>query len=201
MEEAREKISSVGGAVVAKIGSMVSNDQDAHPHVDHGERLIDMNAFNLANPIQPVECPYCDNQAELVQGKEIYPYPGSPQNGMYWLCRPCKAWVGTHKNSPRFAPKGSLANAELRRARQEAHAAFDVIWTENLMSRAEAYAWLARELGVQVKRCHIGFFDVVQCVEAKRLSVQLFDDLIADHGYPVAVGQQQAIQKQIEARA
>lgn len=160
------------------------------------------NTTGPTSPIQPVQCPYCDNQAELVQGKEIYPYPGSPQNGMYWLCRPCKAWVGTHKNSPRFAPKGSLANAELRKARQAAHAAFDPIWNENLMKRTEAYSWLANELGLKVNRCHIGFFDVAQCVEAKRLSAQLFEDLTAfDHDERITVIRQPELQQKQQTGA
>jgi hypothetical protein len=132
-------------------------------------------------PIKTVFCPYCEKPAELVHGKEIYPHAGPPQNGMYWLCRPCQAWAGTHKNSSRHAPKASLANAALRKARQKAHTAFDRLWSENLMQRTEAYAWLATELGVHVKRCHIGFFDLDQCLKVAQVSVEMFEDLTADH--------------------
>ncbi|MBU6993487.1 zinc-finger-containing protein [Ferrovum myxofaciens] len=131
-------------------------------------------------PILTVLCPYCNTQAELVHGEEIYPHAGPPQNGMYWLCRPCKAWAGTHKNSPKHAPKANLANAPLRKARQKAHATFDLLWIENLMSRAEAYSWLANELGILLKRCHIGFFDMDQCLETERLAGELFEDLTKD---------------------
>lgn len=31
------------------------------------------------------------------------------------------------------------------------------------MTRSEAYAWLAGELGIHVGQCHIGWFDVAQC--------------------------------------
>lgn len=31
------------------------------------------------------------------------------------------------------------------------------------MTRRAAYSWLAGELGVEVKRCHIGWFDVAEC--------------------------------------
>lgn len=73
-------------------------------------------------------CPYCGQQASLVSGKEIYPYRPDLHDRMFWLCRPCDAYVGTHKNSKRHVPLGLLANADLRWARMRAHAVFDGYW-------------------------------------------------------------------------
>lgn len=110
-----------------------------------------------------VTCPYCFLPAALVDSAEVY---GGRSYGMIWLCRYDQAWVGVHKNSPTNAPLGRLANAELRRAKQEAHAAFDPLWKSRRMSRASAYAMLAAALGIDVKDCHIGLFDVETCKRA-----------------------------------
>jgi len=58
---------------------------------------------------------------------------------------------------------GTLANAELRAARNRAHAAFDPIWRSGEMSRRKAYAWLGDQLGLPVKRVHIAEFDLATC--------------------------------------
>ena len=118
-----------------------------------------------------VDCPYCGRQAELVHGSEIYLRPGPPQRNLYWLCKPCQAWTGVHQNSRKYAPKGSLANAELRKKRQDVHAAFDKIWIDGQLTRANAYFWLAKQMGFEKKNCHIGYFDLQQCETALALVV------------------------------
>ncbi len=60
-------------------------------------------------------------------------------------------------------PPLRLANAELRAAKQEAHAAFDPIWKTGRLSRTDAYLWLARQLGIPSASAHIGMFDVAMC--------------------------------------
>jgi hypothetical protein len=56
-----------------------------------------------------------------------------------------------------------LANKELRRAKNNAHCAFDPLWQDGTMSRSDAYAWLASQLGISMDSCHIGEFDVEMC--------------------------------------
>lgn len=108
-----------------------------------------------------VVCPYCKANAELVDSAEIY---NGKSYGMAWLCRPCGAYVGCHKNSRIHMPLGRLANAELREAKIAAHAAFDAAWKETLdVSRTKAYAWLARTLHIHPSKCHIGMMDVDMC--------------------------------------
>ncbi len=58
---------------------------------------------------------------------------------------------------------GRLANAELRRAKSAAHAAFDPLWQRRPTHRRDAYAWLAEQLGIAVRDCHIGEFDLELC--------------------------------------
>lgn len=108
-----------------------------------------------------MKCQYCENDAELVTGEEVYPHLPHLHANKIWRCVPCKAWVGCHKGTDK--PMGRLANAELRKAKMEAHAIFDPIWREGKRTRKEAYQWLAEKLNMPFKKCHIGYFDVDKC--------------------------------------
>lgn len=116
-------------------------------------------------------CPYCGGQARLVGGQEIYPQRLDLHALKFWQCAPCDAYVGCHKMDARVdgvvsdgtIPLGRLANAELRKAKSRAHAAFDPLWKSRAMTRRQAYAWLADGLGINKSSCHIGMMDVAQC--------------------------------------
>jgi len=58
---------------------------------------------------------------------------------------------------------GLLAKRDIRQARITAHKWFDTLWKENEVTRGQAYAWLAKQLGLSKSRCHIGEFDEDQC--------------------------------------
>lgn len=111
----------------------------------------------------PVICDYCRQPAELVSGAVIHPKHPHLRSQWFWRCAPCAAWVGCHANTKDHQPLGRLANAELRQARQGAHAIFDSLWRSGEMTRPEAYVWLANALHIQVGRCHIGWMDVDNC--------------------------------------
>ena len=51
----------------------------------------------------------------------------------------------------------------ISQARHLAHQAFDQLWLRKYMTRPEAYAWLARYLGVDDGEAHIANLDEVQC--------------------------------------
>lgn len=51
----------------------------------------------------------------------------------------------------------------LRRARAEAHQAFDRIWKEGHLTRTDAYRWLALEMGLPVGDCHMGMMTSKEC--------------------------------------
>ena len=108
-----------------------------------------------------VKCDYCGEDAELVTGKEIYPHRPDLYSKPFWECKPCKAYVGCHEGTERKL--GRLANAELRQAKSEAHKAFDPKWRRTTTSRKNAYRWLAEQLNIDFKKCHIGYFDVDMC--------------------------------------
>lgn len=121
-----------------------------------------------------VECPYCKQSAELVTGRVVYPHRPDLAELRFWVCWPCKAWTGTHSNSRRYAPKGRLATAELRRYRREAHEAFDVLWKRKLMGRQEAYKWLKCAFGMD-RTPHIGHLNEIECGEVVKVSRACFE--------------------------
>lgn len=121
-------------------------------------------------------CPYCDKRSRLVVGSVIYPHRPDLFGKKFWHCAACDAYVGCHdkdchvrlsdgskKISDGTLPLGRLANAELRKAKQRAHAAFDPLWRSKQMTRRAAYAWLSHQLGISFENCHIGMFDIDGC--------------------------------------
>lgn len=72
-----------------------------------------------------------------------------------WVCKDCGASIGCHPNTN--LPLGKMAGPQTRKLRIKAHAAFDPIWQTGLMRRDQAYAWLARQLGIGVLVCHISW--------------------------------------------
>lgn len=107
-----------------------------------------------------ITCPYCRNPAHLAESAEVY---GGRDFGKIWICRPCGAYVGTHRNDPNHRPLGRLANAELRFWKIKAHAAFDPLWKTGGMSRGAAYRLMQEAMGMTAQEAHIGEFDVAEC--------------------------------------
>lgn len=110
----------------------------------------------------PAECPHCAGAIGLVSNAAIYGREFGEWPFAY-LCASadCGAYVGLHPFTA--LPLGTLATAPMREARKRAKAAFNPLWQSGRMRRAEAYQWLADELGIEASRCHIGMFDVAQC--------------------------------------
>ncbi len=113
-------------------------------------------------------CHYCGREAERVTGKEVYPAFQYLWDKWFYRCLPCGAYVGCHPYS--WRPLGTLANAELRAARIMAHSSFDPLWRNGeFKSRREAYKWLGEKMGLDRDDCHIGNFNLEQCLEVERL--------------------------------
>lgn len=99
---------------------------------------------------------------------------GGRDYGPVWCCWKCQAWVGVHRDSATYAPLGRLANASLRRLKQQAHALLDPCWRERPgfakgKLRKTVYKMLADELGIAKTACHIGEFDEFQCRDAIKI--------------------------------
>jgi hypothetical protein len=116
--------------------------------------------FTMHLPGWRPTCPYCAGKAELKESAEVYPN-AKQDYGPVWVCDTCDARVGCHPNSD-YAPMGRLANAELRRWKVKAHAAFDPLWRRDGFSRSEAYEYLRIRMG-EVKPVHIGDMGVAEC--------------------------------------
>lgn len=113
-----------------------------------------------------MKCPYCGQSALFVSGSLVYPHRPDLAGKRFWACPPCDAYVGCHEGTDK--PLGRLADADLRKAKMDAHAAFDPFW-RGRMSRGRAYKWLATALGIDRRDCHIGMFDDFQCREVVRV--------------------------------
>lgn len=111
-------------------------------------------------------CPYCGNVSTLTSSKEVY---SGRDYGPIYLCKcvPNWAYVGCHSGTT--IPMGRLADYELRFWKKKAHDAFDPLWRNKHMSRSKAYAWLANAMGIPVKDCHVGMFDIALCQKAVEL--------------------------------
>ena len=124
-----------------------------------------MSTTNDGGPPPPphpaLKCAYCGAGCELVTGRDVYPHRRDLASIKIWRCVPCEAHVGCHPGTSN--PLGRVANAELRRAKMAAHAAFDPLWKSKRMKRRDAYGALAKALGISVHDTHIGMFDVEMC--------------------------------------
>jgi hypothetical protein len=117
----------------------------------------------------PPRCDYCGAATERVGGDVIYPHRPDLAAKVIYRCVPCGAWVGCHHGTD--VPLGRLADSELRLAKQAAHAAFDPLWEakrrrediSKSKARNAGYEWLAEQLGIKRRDCHLGMMDVAQC--------------------------------------
>lgn len=108
-----------------------------------------------------VVCDYCRAAARLTTGREVYPHRPDLFAKPFYVCTPCDARVGCHPGTNNVL--GRLANAELRGAKQAAHAALDPLWRSGQFKRKDAYYRLSKALGIAFADCHIGMFDVETC--------------------------------------
>lgn len=117
----------------------------------------------------PTSCPHCQGDVEIVNNKEIY---GRPYGDWPWAYRckskTCDSYVGMHPMTN--IPLGTLANAELRNARKMAKNEFHDMMTEAKWTRDQAYAHLAKEMGLKHEECHFGWFTIEQCRVAWKIS-------------------------------
>lgn len=102
-------------------------------------------------------CPYDRGRVLLVTGATVYPGRADLSSKPIWRCEECGAYAGCHPGTERRV--GRLSNAQTRKLKVAAHAAFDPIWQSGRMSRTKAYAWLREQTGLSERDCHIGWMD------------------------------------------
>lgn len=102
----------------------------------------------------------------LTSAAEIYPHRLDLAGQWRWRCK-CGAHCGTH---PNLTPLGTPAGPETSRARSAAHAVFDPLWRRRMeisgisqkAAQGRAYKWLAEQMGMDRKDCHIGMMTAEQ---------------------------------------
>jgi len=134
-------------------------------------------------------CPYCGEKPEFVDSSVIY----GQSYGIIYLCRPCDAYVGVHKESDKAL--GRLANKDLREAKKKAHFYFDALWKAKVQigikedptrdkgkkywnwrgsCRTRAYKWLSTTMGIDPEFTHIGMFDIENCGKVVELCLPYY---------------------------
>jgi hypothetical protein len=120
-------------------------------------------------------CAECgETEMTCVTGDVIYPHRPDLHAKWYWRCA-CGAYVGCHRDTKE--PMGTPAGPATRRARSEAHAAFDALWKRKVArdgvsvkeARNAGYAWLAQQMGLDREDTHIGRFTADQCAQVVAL--------------------------------
>lgn len=139
-------------------------------------------------------CGCCEDGGDvsLAQGQMIYPNRpdlwNAPDGSIrwWWLCGKCWGYVGTHRGT--LKPLGSPADKPTRQAREAAHAAFDPLWQRKIerdgcskiKARNAGYKWLAGQLGIDRKDCHIGMMNA----EMARRVVEIIRNRPREAGHP-----------------
>ena len=119
-----------------------------------------------------MRCPYCGGRAQLRNADGIY--KDNSRGMMLYVCEnypECDIYVRTHAGT--CVPVGSMANQELRILRRTAHHYFDRLHTSGLMSREEAYLWLAEQISAPLSEAHIGHLGEYYCKEVIRKSKEM----------------------------
>lgn len=107
-------------------------------------------------------CPYCG--APVVYRSADGIYKENANGVMLYVCSnypKCDAYVRVHAGTR--IPVGTLANQELRSLRRTAHKYFDRLHQCGIMSKDDAYRWLADLVCAPLSEAHIGYLGEYYC--------------------------------------
>lgn len=116
-----------------------------------------------------MNCTICGKPAEWVENKEVYGR-NYGTSYMIWLCRPCDAYVGCHKNTKEA--KGTFADRPTRQARRAAHAIIDPLWQSKKYRRDTVYRRLSEAFGYTV---HVGGATKEECRDIIKTATLVFN--------------------------
>lgn len=117
--------------------------------------------------LKPKKCNICEQNTVIFTSNSII-YGREYGSGKCYYCTNCGAYVGTHKPRPTEA-MGILATKEMRDMKMKCHALFDSHWKNEKNkkdARNNAYKKLAKDMGISVKECHFGWFDIEKLKKA-----------------------------------
>ena len=130
-------------------------------------------------------CPYCGASITLRSADGIY--RDNSSGTMLYVCSrypACDAYVRVLPGTK--TPIGSMANGDLRALRREAHRHFDLLYQTGLMTRSEAYSWLAAMLQAPLSQAHIGHLGEYYCKQVIEESKRMLENYRkARRGRPV----------------
>lgn len=124
--------------------------------------------------ISQMRCPYCGSPVIYRSADGIY--HDNSRGTMLYVCShypECDAYVRVHAGTN--IPVGSLANHELRTLRRMAHHYFDRLHQSGLMSKQDAYQWLAELISAPLSQAHIGYLGEYYCKQVIEESQKLLD--------------------------
>ena len=130
-----------------------------------------------------IKCPYCGSRALLRPASVVYGERATDPAAPYYVCARypvCDSYVAAHRTTR--LPMGTLADAELRRKRIKAHAAFDRLEKNGLMNKRQAYLWLQAKLDLPEQEAHIGKFSTFRCEQVIQLCESFFGQPTGRHG-------------------
>lgn len=132
------------------------------PNLDETSMDDPPDGLGLKGERFDLTCPDCGNTFLRLK-KSVH--------GLFYGCPSWPECEGTHGAHPDGSPKGIPGNKMTRGARIEAHKFFDQLFSgpKRQMSEPEAYAWMAREMGLSPEDAHIARFDIKQCLQLVRL--------------------------------
>ena len=119
-----------------------------------------------------MRCPYCGSPVVLRSADGIY--RENARHTMLYVCSrypQCDVYARVHSGTNK--PVGTLANRELRSLRNEAHHHFDQLYLSGLMTKQEAYLWLAALLQAPLSQAHIGYLGEYYCKQVIAESKEL----------------------------
>lgn len=125
--------------------------------------------LRVADPLAvPHKCNICGEEAvRLGRHEEIYFGRTYGEWPYIYICDCCGSYVGIHNFTN--IPLGTLADAKTREARKRCKPPFERLWKSGKMTRDEAYAYLAKQMGIPRSECHFGMFTASQCMQAKQI--------------------------------
>lgn len=106
----------------------------------------------------PNVCNKCGGKVVFIDNKQVY--GRSYGSGKCYLCTRCKAYVGTHNTGKKDKALGLLADERMRKGKIYCHELFDKQWKYQGKKRGQCYKELANKLGIDIKCCHFGHFDL-----------------------------------------
>ena len=116
---------------------------------------------------RPEKCPCCGSPVVLRSADGIY--KSNPHHVQLYVCSKypvCDAYVRVIPGTT--IPLGTMADKQLRYLRKQAHHYFDQLHTTGIMTKQQAYAWLADVLQLPRQQVHIGYFGDYYCQQVIR---------------------------------